>query len=134
MLFEPSPPNHEDAVTVDGVLRVLACDRDGALAAGPGAVREVEAGGEEVLEGIILTKPGRLLLLLEAAAATGGTAKTRSEKTRVGMGSATARDGGLICCAVSWGKIKSMRVSLRYLKRRKQGQANKELSVVRRWD
>jgi hypothetical protein len=103
LLFEPSPPNQEDALTVDGVLRVLGCDgggRDAALAV-PGAAREVEAGGEEALEGIVLTKPGMVLLLFETSRSdtAGAMAISRIDKTLVWMGSAARDDGGLICCA-----------------------------------
>jgi hypothetical protein len=103
LLFEPSPPNQEDALTVDGVLRVLGCDGGGrdAVLAVPGAAREVEAGGEEVLEGIVLTKPVMVLLLFETSRSdtAGAMAISRIDNTLVWMGSAARDDGGLICCA-----------------------------------
>lgn len=83
MLLVPSLPNHEDAVAVDDVLRVL-------VAAALGIAREVEAGG------IIVTKLGRMVL----GTPTGATTTSISEQARARNGSAMARDSDPIRCAV----------------------------------
>lgn len=79
----PSPLNHEDAVTVDDMLRVL-------VVATSGAAREVEAGA----------KPGRVVFETPTAATTASSRK----QAKARMDSSMARDSGPIRCAVALGR------------------------------